>query len=75
MSEGAAERVPAVWKEVSIVRRLREILRHFAQMPRGYAADGRMLGLATATAIESSRQLKQDEPAQARPVAVPEQRH
>jgi hypothetical protein len=42
-------------KEVSTLRRLRSILRHFAEMPRGYAADGRMLGLATATAIESNR--------------------
>lgn len=37
------------------MRMLRSILRHFARMPRGYAADGRMLGLATSTAIESSR--------------------
>jgi hypothetical protein len=38
------------------MRKLRSILRHFARMPRGYAADGRMLGLATSAAIESSRQ-------------------
>ncbi|MEU5852612.1 hypothetical protein [Saccharopolyspora shandongensis] len=32
------------------------MLRHFADLPRGYAADGRMLGLATSAAIESSRE-------------------
>ncbi|WP_281454492.1 hypothetical protein [Saccharopolyspora ipomoeae] len=31
------------------------ILRHFERMPRGYAADGRVLGLATSAAIASAR--------------------
>ncbi|MEV0082624.1 hypothetical protein [Saccharopolyspora sp. NPDC050642] len=37
------------------MRILRSVLRHFADLPRGYAADGRMLGLATSAAIDSSR--------------------
>ncbi|MDR7304386.1 hypothetical protein [Haloactinomyces albus] len=39
------------------MRGLTNIVRHFARMPRGYAADGRMLGLALSTAIDSSREL------------------
>lgn len=39
------------------MRALKNILRHFERMPRGYAADGRMLGLGLATAIDSSREL------------------
>lgn len=37
------------------MRVLRSILRYFLEMPRGHAADGRVLGLATASAIESTR--------------------
>ncbi|RRO20607.1 hypothetical protein EIL87_01660 [Saccharopolyspora rhizosphaerae] len=32
------------------------ILRHLERMPRGYAADGRKLGLATSAAVRSARQ-------------------
>ena len=32
------------------------IRRHLERMPRGFAADGRVLGLATSTAIRSARQ-------------------
>ncbi|GAB3690357.1 hypothetical protein [Saccharopolyspora tripterygii] len=32
------------------------IRRHLESMPRGYAADGRVLGLATSAAIRSARQ-------------------
>lgn len=39
------------------MRALKNILRRFERMPRGYAADGQMLGLGLATAIESSREL------------------
>lgn len=39
------------------MRGLKNIVRHFARMPRGYAADGRTLGLALSTAIDSSREL------------------
>ncbi|RCW38781.1 hypothetical protein DFQ14_12028 [Halopolyspora algeriensis] len=39
------------------MRGLKNIVRHFARMPRGCAADGRMLGLALSTAIDSSREL------------------
>ena len=37
------------------MRILGAIRRHLERMPRGYAADGRMLGLATSAAIESAR--------------------
>ncbi|GAA4880901.1 MULTISPECIES: hypothetical protein [Saccharopolyspora] len=52
------------------MRRLRSALRHFARLPRGYAADGRLLGLGLATAMESSRRSAGGD----RPVAVPAQR-
>ncbi len=48
------------------MRRLRDLLRAIAELPRGHAADGRMLGLLTATAIESSRRSSHD-----RPVGLP----
>ncbi|TWF95724.1 hypothetical protein [Saccharopolyspora dendranthemae] len=32
------------------------ILRHLERMPRGFAADGRVLGLATSAATRSARQ-------------------
>ncbi|GAB2672467.1 hypothetical protein GCM10027271_36520 [Saccharopolyspora gloriosae] len=38
---------------------LRKLARAVARMPRGYAADGRMLGLVTAAAVESAA--RQDE--------------
>lgn len=39
------------------MRGLNRIMRYFARMPRGYSADGRMLGLGLSTAIESGREL------------------
>jgi hypothetical protein len=50
-----------------------KILRHFEQMPRGYAADGRQLGLGLATAIKSSKELQSTEGVDAS-VTVPEPR-
>lgn len=38
------------------MRIIGSILRRLERMPRGFAADGRMLGLATSAAIESARQ-------------------
>lgn len=38
------------------MRILGAIRRYLERMPRGYAADGRVLGLATSAAIESTRQ-------------------
>ncbi len=51
------------------MRGLKRIVRHFARMPRGYSADGRTLGLALSTAIDSSRELDSpgDRAAAARP--------
>jgi hypothetical protein len=44
-------------EEVTMTMRiLSAIRRHLERMPRGYAADGRMLGLATSAASESARQ-------------------
>ena len=37
------------------MRILGAIRRHLERMPRGYAADGRVLGLATSAAGESAR--------------------
>lgn len=34
---------------------LRNLARAVARMPRGHASDGRMLGLATAAAVESAK--------------------
>lgn len=48
------------------MRRLRDLLRTVAELPRGHGADGRMLGMLTATAIESSRRRRHD-----RPVGLP----
>lgn len=38
------------------MRIIGNILRHLERMPRGFAADGRVLGLATSAAIRSARQ-------------------
>ncbi|GAA2353735.1 hypothetical protein GCM10009854_34710 [Saccharopolyspora halophila] len=41
------------------MRILGALRRYLERVPRGYAADGRMLGLATSAAIESARQRAQ----------------
>lgn len=56
------------------MRGLNSILRHFARMPRGYAADGRMLGLGLSTAIDSSRELDSPGDRQAAARANPPER-
>ncbi|MCX2730327.1 hypothetical protein OOZ19_08750 [Saccharopolyspora sp. NFXS83] len=52
---------------------LRKLARAVARMPRGHAADGRMLGLMTAAAVESAA--RQGESAeQERRTPLPRQR-